>query len=142
MESERRQTPRYPFFAAAELTESTSGARLKAYTSDLGPNGCYLGTINPLPQGTVISIQITYQGQVFAAGGVVAHAQANMGMGVKFIALESGCSALLESWLRQVNPVEEGTSDSSSLFLELVALIKKCHATSGSRTKQRKWIED
>ena len=65
MESERRESPRYPFFAAAELTESTSGARLKASTSDLGSNGRYLDTINPLPQGTIISIQITYQGQVF-----------------------------------------------------------------------------
>ena len=36
MESERRQSPRYPFLAAAELIESTSGARLKAATSDLG----------------------------------------------------------------------------------------------------------
>src|SRR6266852_353159 len=72
MESERRRSPRYPFFAAAELTESTSGARLKASTSDLGSNGRYLDTINPLPQGTIISIQITYQGQVFLAGGVVA----------------------------------------------------------------------
>ena len=69
MVSERRRSPRYPFFAAAELTESTSGARLEAATSDLGSNGCYLDTMNPLPQGTIINIQITYQGHVFAAGG-------------------------------------------------------------------------
>jgi hypothetical protein len=67
MVSERRRAPRYPFFAPAELTESTSGARLEAATSDLGSNGCYLDTMNPLPQGAIISIQITYQGQVFAA---------------------------------------------------------------------------
>jgi len=36
MESERRQSPRYPFLEAAELIESTSGARLEAATSDLG----------------------------------------------------------------------------------------------------------
>jgi hypothetical protein len=101
MESERRRSLRYPFFAAAELTEPTSGARLMASTSDLGSNGCYLDTINPLPQGTVIRIQITYQGQVFVAGGVVAHSHPNMGMGVKFIALESGCSVLLETWLHE-----------------------------------------
>ena len=35
MESERRRSPRYPFFAPAELTESTSGARLEAATSAL-----------------------------------------------------------------------------------------------------------
>jgi hypothetical protein len=101
MESERRASPRYPFFAPAELTESTSGARTEARTSDLGSNGCYLEMTQPLPPGTVISIQIVYQGQVFAAGGVVAHSHPNMGMGVKFIALESGCSVLLGTWLHE-----------------------------------------
>jgi hypothetical protein len=102
MESERRRSARYPFLAAAELTESTSGARLEVSTSNLGFNGCYLDTINPLPQGTIINIQITYQGQVFAAGGVVAHSHPDIGMGVKFIALESGCASLLETWLNEV----------------------------------------
>src|SRR6266851_1183541 len=102
MESERRRSARYPFFAHAGLTESTSGARLEVSTGHLGSNGCYLDTINPLPRGTIINIQITYQGQVFAAGGVVAHSHPNLGMGVKFIALESGCASILETWLNEV----------------------------------------
>jgi len=102
MESERRRSVRYPFLAAAELTESASGSRLEVSTSNLGPNGCYLDTITPLPQAMVLNIQITYQGKVFAAGGVVAHSHPNMGMGVKFIALESGCASLLETWLNEV----------------------------------------
>ena len=98
---ERRRSPRYPFFAPAQLTESTSGARLEAATSDLGSKGCYLDTTNPLPQGTIVSIQITYQEQVFAARGVVAHSHPNMGMGVTFT-LETGCASLLETWLNEV----------------------------------------
>jgi hypothetical protein len=94
MESERRASPRYPFFAPAELTEVISRARTEARTGDLGSNGCYLEMINP-PPGTVISNQIVYQGQIFTAGGVVAHSYPNTGMGVKFIALESGCSVSL-----------------------------------------------
>ncbi len=105
MESERRRSSRYPFFAPAELTESTSGAQLEAATSDLGSNGRYLDTMNPLPQGTIISIQITYQGQVFAAGRVVAHSHPSMGMGVNFIAFESGCASILETWLNEVATV-------------------------------------
>ncbi len=80
MESERRESPRYPFLAQAELTELTSGVRIEACTSDLNSNGCYLDTLNPLQPGTIISIQITHQEQVFAAGGVVAYSQSNMGM--------------------------------------------------------------
>ena len=105
MVPERRRSHRHPFFAPAELTESTSGARLEAATSDLGSTGCYLNTINPLPQGTIINIQITYHGQVFAAGAVVAHSHPNMGMGVNFIALESGCAYILETWLKEVAAV-------------------------------------
>jgi hypothetical protein len=100
MESERRGSPRYPFIASAEVTDSESGTLLKARTSDLGSDGCYLDTINPLPQGTIIKIQIDYEGQVFVAKGVVIHLQANMGMGVTFIALETGCADLLKAWLR------------------------------------------
>jgi hypothetical protein len=81
------------------LTESTSGARLEVSTCNLGASGCYLDTTNPLPQGTIISIQITYLGQSFAARGVVTHSQADMGMGVKFIAPESDCASVLETWL-------------------------------------------
>jgi len=102
MEYERRQWSRYQFLAAAELTESTFGARLKASTRDLGFHGCYLDTIHPLPRGTMITIQITCQGQVFVAWGVVAHSQPNMGMGVKFIPREPGCAHLLETWLNEV----------------------------------------
>src|SRR6267142_3049590 len=105
METERRLSSRYPFFAPAELTESTSGAQLEAATSDLGSNGCYLDTISPLPQGTIISIQITYECQVFAARGVVAHSHPSMGMGVNFIALESGCASILETGLNEVATV-------------------------------------
>jgi hypothetical protein len=99
MESELRTSPRYPFYASAELTESASAAPTTAQTSNLGSNGCFLDTSNPLPAGTIVSIQITYQGQVFSARSVVAHSHPKTGMGLKFIALESGCATILETWL-------------------------------------------
>lgn len=101
MGAERRASPRYTFFALAELTESASGARMSAHTSDLGSNGCFLDTANPLPPGTIINIRIAHEGKVFAAGGVVAHSHPNLGMGVKFIVLEAGCAVLLENWLHE-----------------------------------------
>jgi hypothetical protein len=99
MQSNRRTSPRYPFFAPTELTVPATGARTEAGTTDLGANGCFLDTPNPLPAGTIINIQIVYEGQVFKAGGVVAHSHPNIGMGVKFIALESGCADVLQNWL-------------------------------------------
>jgi hypothetical protein len=99
MEWEQRASPRYPFFASAELTESTSAVPTTSQTSNLGFNGCFLDTSNPLPEGAIVGIQITHQGQVFAARSVVAHSHAKTGMGLKFIALESGCASILEAWL-------------------------------------------
>jgi hypothetical protein len=99
MQYELRGSLRYPFYAPAELTESTSAAPTTAHTSNLGSNGCFLDTSNPLPAGTIVSIRITYQGQIFAARGVVAHSHPKTGMGLKFIALESGCASILETWL-------------------------------------------
>ena len=123
MEFDRRASPRHPFFASAELTEIASGARTTARTRDLGANGCYLDTSDPLPRGTIVSIQISHQGQVFAAGSAVIHSHPGMGMGVKFIALESGCSVLLDTWLRQSGTIEARTSDSGQLR-EGLALMK------------------
>ena len=99
MEWEQRASPRYPFFASAELTESATGAPTAAQTSNLGFNGCFLDTSNPLPAGAIVGIQITHQGQVFAARSVVAHSHPKTGMGLKFIALDSGCASILENWL-------------------------------------------
>jgi len=81
--------------------------------------------MNPLPQGTILNIQITYQGQVFAAGGVVARSHPNMGIHVKFITLESGCASILEAWLHEVGLVQGRTNNSDCLFCEVVALMRK-----------------
>jgi hypothetical protein len=99
MESQLRVSPRYAFYASAELTGSPSDTPTTAHTSNLGSNGCFLDTSDPLPEGTIVNIQITYQGQVFAARSVVAHSHPETGMGLKFIALESGCASILEAWL-------------------------------------------
>src|SRR5258708_40061761 len=52
MDSERRQAPRYPFIAEAEVTEISSDTKLVATTSDLSISGCFLGMLNPSPQGS------------------------------------------------------------------------------------------
>jgi hypothetical protein len=105
MDSERRQSPRYPFIASAEVMESDSGARLEARTCDLSSAGCYLDMINPLPLGTKVRIQITHQGHAMLVGAVVAHVEPNMGMGVTFTDMEPTVVAALETWLR---PAPEG----------------------------------
>ena len=130
MEMERRRWPRYPFIAAVEVRELQSGTSLNARTSDIGANGCYVDTINPLPKGATISIQITHQGKVLVAKGTVAHLQPNMGMGIIFIAFESGCAALLETWLDELAggptdaPDPQNRRRSQRVVLQVEVLLK------------------
>ena len=49
MEQEKRRTPRYIFFAAAELLQEQSEVRVASRVSELSLYGCYLDMMNPPP---------------------------------------------------------------------------------------------
>src|SRR5260370_16446521 len=76
--SERRQSARFPFFASAEITELGAEARLTARTSELSRHGCYMDMMNPLPVGTAVRINITYEGQTFEARASVFSCHPNL----------------------------------------------------------------
>jgi hypothetical protein len=46
---ERRRCPRQVFSVAAEVVHLQTDTRLNGRIGDLGHDGCYPGTINPLP---------------------------------------------------------------------------------------------
>jgi PilZ domain len=96
---ERRRSPRFPFYAAAQITELQTQTAITARTSELSRYGCYMDMLNPLPLGTPIKIQITYQEQTIDAKGHVIYSQPNMGMGVSFDELQAGQEVILERWV-------------------------------------------
>jgi PilZ domain len=96
---ERRRGPRYPFYASAQITELKSQIGMTARTSELSPHGCYMDMLNPLPLGTAVRIQITYQGLTIDAAGRVIYSQPNMGMGVSFDELQGDQEVLLNKWV-------------------------------------------
>ena len=99
MKPERRHSTRHQFIALADVTEPDSGVFLHLRTTKISAEGCYLEMPNPLPPGRIVKVEITHEGQrVVAESAVVVHSSPRRGMGVKFIALEEGCFALLESW--------------------------------------------
>jgi PilZ domain len=99
MTQERRRSPRYPFFASAELIEDKSDVRITTRLSELGLYGCYLDMMNPFPTGTSVLIKIT-EGQVtFEAHATVVYSQVNMGMGVAFRDVEDRYLKLLQKWM-------------------------------------------
>jgi len=103
MTRDRRYATRYPFVAAAEIFELLTGASLNARTSDLSIVGCYLDTLNPLPSGTEVQLEITHEGEMFSTLGIVAHSNLNSGMGILFKAMSREQEILLQKWLDRLS---------------------------------------
>ena len=103
MDADKRSKSRALFVATVEVAELQSNAYLEGRTSDLSLTGCYFDTLNPLPFATEVQVRMTHNNEVFTALGVVVHSQANMGMGIKFTAIEAEQQPVLEQWLAETD---------------------------------------
>ena len=98
---ERRNAPRYAMVLAAEVVELPRGARLSARTSDISRTGCYVDTLNPVPQGSRVRIRFTHHGEVFEGVGSVVYVSRGLGMGVRFTEVPPEQQARLHQWLEE-----------------------------------------
>jgi len=96
---ERRSAPRYPMVLSADVVELPRGARLSARTADISTSGCYIDTLNPIPQGSEVRLRITHHDEVFEAVGRVMYVSYGLGMGVAFTKVEEEQKARLVRWL-------------------------------------------
>jgi hypothetical protein len=104
---ERRDAQRQAFICHAELIDLRAGARLIARTSDLSLQGCYIDTLNPLPVGAPVRMQLNKNGQSFECQAKVTSCHMGSGMGLIFEQITGGQRAALESWLGDGSPNEE-----------------------------------
>src|ERR1700674_3725843 len=100
--AKRRSVRRCPFVASAEVTEPCSGVRLSARTSELGLGGCYLETLNPFPEGTLVELRILRDQGVFVTKAKVVYSHSNFGMGLAFNEMIPDQRSLLEDWLAEL----------------------------------------
>ena len=98
----KRRVRRCPFVASAEVTEPSSGTRLPARTSELGLGGCYIETLNPFPQGTLVQLRILRDQGVFETKAKVVYSHASFGMGVAFSEMTPNQRSVLEVWLAEL----------------------------------------
>jgi hypothetical protein len=100
MERERRRTPRYMFFASAELFEEKSEVRIATRVSELSRNGCYLDMMNPFPMHTVVRVKIwTEENVAIETKACVVYSQANRGAGLAFVDFDPKLFPVLDQWL-------------------------------------------
>lgn len=67
--------------------------------SDLSFNGCYVDTVNPLPDGTAVRLKIFTETHSFEAPATVVYAHAHLGMGMKFREVQPLFEEVLRLWL-------------------------------------------
>jgi hypothetical protein len=99
VERERRRTPRYVFFASAELFEEKSEVRVASRVSELSLYGCYLDMMNPFPKDTLVLLKIWTDEKVFQTKGKIIYSQPNMGAGVVFLDVQPTYQPVLQQWL-------------------------------------------
>jgi hypothetical protein len=105
MTRDRNFATRYSFEAGAEIFELLTGVCWNARTSELSTVGCYLETYNPLPVGTEVQLELTYQEEIFSTLGIVAHSKSSMGMEILFKATSSEQEGILQKWLEQLSGI-------------------------------------
>lgn len=97
--SDRRSAPRYALVLAADVVELPRGTRLIARTSDISRTGCYVDTLNPIPQGSQVRLRFTHHKEVFEAIGRVVYVSPGLGMGISFEQVDPQQQAVLVRWL-------------------------------------------
>jgi hypothetical protein len=100
--AKRRAVLRCALVASAEVTEVASKAQLKARTSELGLGGCYIDTLNPFPQETLVQLRILRDNGVFETQAKVVYSDVRFGMGLAFTEMTGEQRSQLENWLAEL----------------------------------------
>lgn len=104
-ESERRNAVRYQLTVAAEVVELKSGTRFSTRTTDLGPGGCFVDTLMPLPVGASVSVRLQKDNIAFETHGTVTFSQAGLGMGLAFAEMPQEKQRAFDAWLAELTTI-------------------------------------
>jgi hypothetical protein len=101
--TKQRSVRRCPLIASAEVTQPGAGIKLlSARTSEFGLGGCYIDTLNPLPEGMLVTVRILRDNGIFETSARVVYSQGGFGMGLAFTDMTSDHRAILEGWLAEI----------------------------------------
>jgi hypothetical protein len=100
--AKRRSVRRCPLVASAEVTELSSGTLLSGRSSELGLGGCYIDSLNPFPEGTLVGLKIFRDQGVFETKAKVVYCDPRFGMGLAFTDMTPDQRSLLEAWLIEI----------------------------------------
>ncbi|HEU5409477.1 MAG TPA: PilZ domain-containing protein [Candidatus Acidoferrales bacterium] len=108
-EAERRNTIRYQLTVAADVIEVKSGTRFSTRTTDLGPGGCFVDTLMPLPVGSSVNVRLHKDNMAFETAGTVTFSQAGLGMGIRFEEVPPEKQAAFNAWISELTTIRPGS---------------------------------
>lgn len=108
---ERRCAKRAAIIAPVELIDMRGGSRIKARVADLSLHGCYVDTLNPLPAGSAVRLQIQRANETLDILAKVSSQHPGSGMGLQFGDATPEQRALLKSWLAEAPLAVQGNLD-------------------------------
>jgi hypothetical protein len=109
---DRRSAIRYQITVSAEVVETKSGTRFSTRTTDLGPGGCFVDTLMPLPVGADVRVRLHKDNIKFEALGSVTFSQTGLGMGIAFNEMPPERQTAFDAWLAELTMAKPVTLDS------------------------------
>jgi hypothetical protein len=100
--AKQRAVRRCALVATAEVTELSSGTMLSGRSSELGLGGCYVDSLNPFPEGTLVGLKLLRDQGVFETMAKVVYCDPGFGMGLAFTDMTPDQRSLLEAWLTEI----------------------------------------
>lgn len=98
----RRELPRYALILSAEVVELATTAVLNARSSDVSRAGCYIDTLNPIPVGSEVRVQLHRADMVFETSARVIYICPGLGMGLYWGTKPTPEKlAILDRWLME-----------------------------------------
>lgn len=104
--AERRGTVRHQITVSADVVEVKSGTKFSTRTTDLGPGGCFVDTLMPLPVGSSVRVRLHKDSMAIEALGTVTYSQSGLGMGVAFDNMPPERARALDAWLAELTAVK------------------------------------
>jgi hypothetical protein len=100
--AKRRAVRRCPLVASAEVTDLSSGTLLPGRSSEVGLGGCYVDSLNPFPDGTLVEVKLLRDCGVFETKAKVVYCDSGFGMGLAFTDMTPDQRSLLETWITEI----------------------------------------
>jgi len=143
-EAERRNSIRYQITVAADVVELKSGTHFATRTTDLGPGGCFVDTLMPLPVGSGVSVRLHRDNMAFETIGSVTFSQTGLGMGIAFLEMPPEKQMAFDAWISELTNLRpasfethhttpraaNGRDKNSALTQRLIRLLVKRNVIS------------